>query len=89
MPLNNSKLIDKAQGVAACLTYNEEPDAPAKHVIHELCHRLGARTVRITKKRGGYLMTTLFGRERFLTLSEALVWRLFRRPPAGVFVEEA
>lgn len=86
--MNNSDLINKAQGVAGRLTYNEEPEGPAKHMLHELCHRLGDRTVRITRDPHGYLMTSLFGRERRLTWGEALIWRLFHRPPRGVFVEE-
>lgn len=38
--MNNSELILKALGVASNLTYNEEPQGSAKHVIRELAHRL-------------------------------------------------
>ena len=38
--MNNSDLILKSLGIASNLTYNEEPQGSAKHIIHELAHRL-------------------------------------------------
>ena len=84
--LNDNALINKAQTIASTLSHNEESEGPAKIVITELCHRLGARTVRIHKKRDGYLMITLFGNSRFLTRKEAFLWRFFEIPPVGMAV---
>jgi len=83
MKTDDSKLIDQAQSIAANLTYNEEPEASAKHIIKELCHRLGKRTVTITKKVDGYLMRDLFGESRFLTWKESMIYRLFGLLPEG------
>jgi len=85
--MNNSELIDKAQGIAANLSYNGEVEGEAKSIMLELCHRLGDRTVNIAKAGNGYMMTSLFGRSRHLTWQEALFWRFFERPPAGYFVD--
>lgn len=38
--MTNSELIGKALGVCHVLTYNEEPQGSAKHIIKELAHRL-------------------------------------------------
>lgn len=76
--MNDSELIDKAQGIARCLSYNDtKPVAGAKHTIHELCHRLGAKTARVHKKSDGLLLVTCFGQSRFLTLGERILHRLF------------
>ncbi len=55
-------------------------------MLHELSHRLGARTVQIHKKRDGYMMRTLFGEVRYLNFRESMLWRLFKLPPAGMEV---
>lgn len=83
MKTDDNDLINKAQSIAANLTYNEEPEASAKHIIKELCHRLGKRTVTITKKVDGYLMCDLFGESRFLTWKESMIYRLFGLLPEG------
>lgn len=75
--MNDSELINKAQGLARCLSYNDTgPQAGAKHTIHELCHRLGAKTLRVHKKADGLLLITAYGQSRFLTLGERLLYRL-------------
>lgn len=75
--MTDSELIDTAQAVARTLTYNEQPQAAAKHMLHELCHRLGEKTVRVHKKRDGLLVITAFGRSRFMTMRERILYRLF------------
>ena len=85
----DNKLIDQAMGVARCLSYNDKQQSAAKHMLHELCHRLGARTVRIHKTAEGYLMTTLYGASRLLTRREAFMWRWLGAAPAGMVVELA
>jgi len=85
--MNTNDLINKAQGIARTLSYNDKPQGAAKHMLHELCHRLGARTVRIHKKSDGYLMVTLYGASRYLTRREVFMWRWFGVAPAGVVVE--
>lgn len=40
--MTNTELILRAQGYARCLSYNEDKEAPVKHTLHELCHRLDA-----------------------------------------------
>lgn len=76
--MNDSELIDQAQGIARCMTYNgAKTEAEAKHTLHELCHRLGAKTVRVHKKDDGLLLVTAFGQSRFMSLSERLLYRAF------------
>lgn len=82
--LNNSQLINKAQAICACLSYdNDTPNGSSKAMIRELCGRLGARTVTIDRKDGGYIMRALFGEARYLSLFESIMWRLFAWPPRG------
>lgn len=38
--MNKNEVILKALGIANNLTYNEEPQGSAKHIIQELAHRL-------------------------------------------------
>lgn len=38
--MTDRELVLKAQGIARTLTYNEEPQGAAKHIINELAHRL-------------------------------------------------
>lgn len=76
--MTDSELIDKAQGVARCLTYNDdEPQAAAKHLLLEMAHRLGKHTVRVHKKKDGFLMITAFGKARFMTFKERSLYRMF------------
>lgn len=75
--MNNSELIDRAQGVARALSYNDITEASAKHTITELCHRLGEKTISIYHQQDGVMMVTSFGRTRFMTISERLLYRLF------------
>lgn len=81
--MNNSQLINKAQGVAGCLSYNDAPEGDAKRMLLELCHRLGQRTITIGKNKEGYYWTSVFGQFQYFTLRETIMWRLFSVPPIG------
>lgn len=76
--MTDSEAIEAAQGAARCLTYNDDkPQAVAKHMLHEMAHRLGAKTLRVHRKKDGMLLVTAFGRSRFMTLRERVLYRLF------------
>ena len=75
--MDDNELINKALGVAHTLTYNEEPQGAAKHLLHELSHRLGAKTLRVHRKTDGLLLISAFGQSRFMTLRERILYRLF------------
>lgn len=75
--MNDSELIDKAQSIARGLSYNDTKQGPVKHTLHELSHRLGAKTLRVHKKNDGLLLVTAYGQARFLTLGERVLHRLF------------
>lgn len=82
--MNNNDLIDKAQAICGCMSYDATtPNGSPKAMIVELCQRLGSRTVRIKKEPLGHTMTNLYGRMRYLTKTEAFMWRLFGWPPRG------
>ena len=84
--MNDSELIDQALSVSRALSYNDRVQGPAKHLLRELSHRLGARTVRIHKKSDGYLLTNVFGASRLLNRRESFLWKWFAIPPRGVKV---
>lgn len=89
--MNDSELIDKAQAIGRCLSYNDKgPQADAKHIIHELCHRLGARGV-VIRSRGGFRLAavSMYGYSEALTLRENVLWRLFRVVPTRFYDREA
>ena len=79
--MNDYEAINKALGVARTLTYNEEPQGYAKHMLHEMAHRLGAKTLRVHRKKDGLLLLSAFGQSRFLTLKESILYRLFKVVP--------
>lgn len=85
--MKHSQAIDQALAAARCLTYNDSREGKAKHHLHELGHRLGGVVVTITKRRNGYVMSTLYGRCRRLTFGESIIWSLFKRPPVGYVVD--
>ena len=89
--MTDNELIDKAQGIARNLSYNADgPEAAAKHALHELCHRLGARTLRVHKKADGLLLITAYGQSRFMTTGERILYRLFGVvPPIHGWREES
>ncbi len=80
--MNDSEIMGKALAIARTLTYNESPQAEAKHMLHELAHRLGDKTLRVKKVRNGLLLLTAFGGERYLSLRERILYRLFGVVPA-------
>ncbi len=80
--MNNSELIDRAQGIARTLTYGgEEREAKAKHTLHELCHRLGQATVKVRHQKGKMIVMTAMGQTRFMTFCERVFYRLFNIVP--------
>lgn len=76
--MTDGELIDRAQNIARRMTDNDDKtQAEAKHILSELCHRLGAKATRIHKKQDGLLLITVYGRTRYMTLSERVLYRLF------------
>lgn len=76
--MTDSELIGKAQGIARCLSYNDDShQAAAKHILLEMAHRLGKQTLRVHKKKDGLLLVSEFGQSRFLTLQERVLYQLF------------
>ena len=75
--MNDSELIDKAQGIARSLSYNDKAHGPVKHTLHELCHRLGAKTLSVHTKDNGLSVATCYGKTRCMTLGERILHRLF------------
>ena len=73
-----SKLASKCQGVARCLTYNDdERQAAAKHTLLEASHMLDQHAIRIHRKKDGCLIINARGKARYMTLRERLaVWLL-------------
>lgn len=73
-----SKLASKCQGVARCLTYNnDQHQAAAKNVLLEAAHMLDQHAVRIHQKADGPMIVNARGKCRFLTIRERLaVWLL-------------
>lgn len=81
--MTDNELSLKARGVARCLSYNgNEHEAAAKHLLHELAHRLDVRDIRVSKKADGFLMTDGLGQSRFMTWRESLKYRLFGNMPS-------
>lgn len=82
--MDNSELIDKAQAICGCMSYDQTTaNGSPKSMLAELSHRLGSRTVCIKKEPLGYAMTNLYGRMPYLTMPETFMWRLFGWLPRG------
>ncbi len=74
-----SKLASKCQGVARCLTYNDDKhQSAAKHTLLEASHMLDQHAVRVHRKRDGLLIINARGKSRFMTLRERLAMWLLR-----------
>ncbi len=82
--MNTSELTGKARGVARCLTYNDEHQAAAKHLLLEMAHRLDDLDIRAHKKAGGILLLNGKGKARYATLKERVLYRLFGVLPRAV-----
>lgn len=73
--MTNSELASKAQGVARCLTYNDDtPQAQAKHLLLECAHRLDRSDIRAHKKADGLLLIDARGGTRYATWRERLAY---------------
>ena len=80
-----SKLASQCQGVAKCLTYNDDvPQAEAKHILREMAHRLDTLNIRAHKKADGLLLINGLGKARYATLKERMLFRLFGVLPREV-----
>ena len=80
-----SKLASQCQGVAKCLTYNDDvPQAEAKHILREMAHRLDTLNIRAHKKADGLLLINGIGKARYATLKERMLFRLFDVLPREV-----
>ena len=75
---HDSKLASKCQGVARCLTYNDdEHQAAAKHTLLAASHALDQHAIRVHRKKDGMLIVNARGKSRYMTLRERLaVWLL-------------
>ena len=75
---HESKLALKCQGVARCLTYNDdEHQAAAKHILLAASHMLDQHAVRVHRKTDGLLIVNARGKSRFMTLRERMaMWLL-------------
>ena len=83
--MNTNELTLKARGVARCLSYNDdEHQAAAKHLLHEMAHRLDTLDVRAHKKADGLLLINGIGKSRFATMKERVLYRLFGVLPREV-----
>ncbi len=83
--MNTNELTLKARGIARCLTYNDDtPQAEAKHMLHEMAHRLDTLDIRAHKKADGLLLVNGIGKSRYATLKERGLFWLFGVLPREV-----
>jgi len=83
--MNDSELASKAQGVARCLTYNDDThQASAKHILLECSHRLDARNIRAHKKKDGLLLINARGKARYATWRERLSYWISGALPRSI-----
>jgi len=74
-----SELASKCQGVARCLTFNDdEHQAAAKNTLLAASHALDGESIRVHKKRDGLLIINARGKCRFMTLRERIAFWLLR-----------
>lgn len=74
-----SKLASECQGVARCLTYNDdECQSAAKHVLLAASHALDEHACRIHRKKDGLLIVNARGKSRFMTWRERMAMWLLR-----------
>lgn len=74
-----SELASKCQGVARCLTFNDdEHQEAAKHTLLAASHALDGESIRVHKKRDGLLIINARGKCRFMTLRERIAFWLLR-----------
>ena len=83
MTMTDNEITAKALGIARTLSYNDAT-AEAKHMLHELAHRLDRRCVRAKSTKHGLLLVDGRGRSRYATLRERWAYALARALPAEV-----
>ena len=73
--VTDNDLTIKARAVARCLSYNgDEHQAAAKHLLHEMAHRIDTLDVRAHKKSDGLLLINGIGKARFATIKERIIY---------------
>lgn len=83
--MDTNELTLKARGIARCLTYNDDvPQAEAKHMLHEMAHRLDTLNIRAHKKADGLLLINGIGKARYATPKERFLFWLFGVLPREV-----
>lgn len=83
--MDTNELTIKARSIARCLTYNDDtPQAEAKHMLHEMAHRLDTMNIRVHKKADGLLLVNGIGKARYATLKERMLFRMFGVIPRKV-----
>lgn len=72
-----SKMADKCQGIAHCLSYNERREGDAKHMLLEAAHFFYSNSIHVYKKDDGMLMVNARGKSRYMTYKERVaMWLL-------------
>lgn len=72
-----SKMADKCQGIAHCLSYNEKREGEAKHMLLEAAHFFDSNSIKVHKKRDGLLMINARGKSRYMNYKERVaMWLL-------------
>lgn len=72
-----SKMADKCQGIAHCLSYNEKREVEAKHMLLEAAHFFDSNSIKVHKKRDGLLMINARGKARYMNYKERVaMWLL-------------
>lgn len=79
--MDSSQLIDRALDMSRTLSYNDEKEAPIKHMMRELAWRLGDKTIEVKKIDNRLTIITPFGRNRLMTFGERVLYRLFKVIP--------
>ncbi|QHJ81777.1 MAG: hypothetical protein [Caudoviricetes sp.] len=72
-----SKMADKCQGIAHCLSYNEKREGVAKHILLEAAHFFDSNSIKVHKKDDGMLMVNARGKSRYMSCKERVaMWLL-------------
>lgn len=83
--MTDNELSLKALGIARCLSYNGSThEAAAKHLLHEIAHRLDTRSIKVHRKRWYWLAINGRGKARPLTFRESLAWLIFTALPERI-----
>ena len=82
--MNTPQMIDKANAIAAHLSYDElTPSGSPKAMLKEMSREIGGRCVSVYWHDGGFNMRTAYGQEIPMTFKESILWKLFGCLPNG------